>query len=119
MDARFDFVTVVGRNMIRIKMGGFFSEEDVGRFAAHYRSILTQLDAPGHLTLADIRQMKIQAQPVVEAFTSLLALPDLRSRRLAFVCSSTLARLQAQRLTDREGVKFFDDEFEAEAWLIG
>jgi hypothetical protein len=34
MDARFDFVTDVGRNMIRIKMGGFFSEEDVGRFAA-------------------------------------------------------------------------------------
>ena len=119
MDAKFDCVADPRRNLMRVKMAGFFSEEDVQRFAAAYRSLLPQLDAPGHLTLVDIRQMQIQPQSVVGAFSTLLASPDVRSQRLAFVCSSTLARLQAQRLTDRAGVRFFEDEAEAETWLLG
>ena len=47
-----------------------------------------------------------------------MASPDIRSRKLAFVCASNLARLQAQRLTDREEVRFFDDAGAAEAWLM-
>ena len=119
MDAKFNFITDVGHNLVRVKMAGFFSDEDVRRFAADYRSQLTQLSAPGHLTLVNITEMKIQPQSVVGAFSSLLASPDVRSRRLAFVCSSTLARLQAQRLTDREGVRFFENDYEAEGWLVG
>ena len=119
MDAKFNFLIDVRHNLMRIKMAGFFTDDDVQRFTFHYRSQLAQLRAPGHLTLVDIRQMKIQPQSVVWAFSSLLASPDVRSRRLAFVCSSTLARLQAQRLTDREGVRFFQDDAEAEGWLVG
>jgi len=104
---------------MRVKMAGFFSDEDVKRFASDYRSQLAQFSAPGHSTLVNIKQMKIQPQSVVGDFSSFLALPNVRSRRLAFVCSSTLARLQAQRLTDREGVRFFEDDAEAERWLVG
>ncbi|HUD95407.1 hypothetical protein [Sphingobium sp.] len=117
MDATFNFLVDVRRNLMRVNMAGFFSEDDVQRFANEYRSNLSKLNAPGHLTLVDIKQMKIQAQSVVNGFSSLLASPDVRSRRLAFICSSTLARLQAQRLTDREDVEFFDDEAKAERWL--
>jgi len=118
MDAKFNFITDVRHNLVRVEMAGFFCDEDVRRFAADYRSQLTQLNVPGHLTLVNIRQMKIQPQSVVGAFSSLLASPDVRSRRLAFVCSSTLARLQAQRLTDRDDVRFFEDDAEAEKWLL-
>ncbi len=119
MDAKFNFITDARCNLIRVEMAGFFGEDDVQRFAAEYRSLLVHLNAPGHLTLVDIREMKIQPQSVVGAFSSLLASPDVRSRRLAFICSSSLARLQAQRLTDREGVKFFEDDVEAQRWLLG
>jgi hypothetical protein len=119
MDAKFNILADTRHNLMRVEMAGFFSDDDVQRFSADYRSSLVQLRAPGHLTLVDIRQMKIQPQSVVRAFSSLLASPDVRSRRLAFICSSSLARLQAQRLTDREGVSFFEDEAEAENWLAG
>lgn len=118
MAAEFTLITDVRYNLMRVEMAGFFDEDDVKHFAAEYRSRLTHLNAPGHLTLVDIRAMKIQPQSVVGAFSSLLASPDVQSLRLAFICSSSLARLQAQRLTDREGVKFFEDEDEALKWLV-
>lgn len=118
MDARYEITPYIAQNMVRIKMGGFFGQQDVQGFAATYRDALSNLQAPGHLTLVDITAMKIQAQDIVGGFAALLASPDIRSRKLAFVCSSSLARLQAQRLTDREGVEFFDRVDDAEAWLL-
>ena len=38
-----------------------------------------------HLTLNDIRGMNVQAQDIVDAFQEMLAAPEYRSRRLAFV----------------------------------
>jgi len=119
MEARYTVTPDKSRNLARVKMAGFFGQKDVQEFAATYRQVLSHLKAPGHLTLVDITAMQIQTQDIVGAFAALLAFPDVRSRRLAFVCSSSLARLQAQRLTDREGVEFFDRMGDAEAWLFG
>ncbi|WP_156358368.1 hypothetical protein [Sphingobium sp. Leaf26] len=118
MDVDFDIVPDPRHNMMRVRMTGFFDQEQVRQFAAAYRSALAGLTSPGHLTLVDITAMKIQAQDVVAAFSGLLAAPDVRSRKLAFLCGSTLARLQAQRLTDRDGVCFFEDPVAAERWLL-
>ena len=118
MDAQYEIRADPARGMIRVHMGGFFDQSDVQSFAADYRAELRLVAHPGQLTLVDIRDMKIQAQDVVAAFGSVMAAPDIRSRKLAFLCGSTLARLQAQRLTDREGVAFFDDAAAAEAWLL-
>jgi len=117
MDAQYEITPYIAQNMVRIKMRGFFGQQDVQGFAAAYREALSNLQAPGHLTLVDITAMKIQAQDIVGGFAGLLASPDIRSRKLAFVCSSSLARLQAQRLTNREGVEFFEDAKDAETWL--
>lgn len=119
MEASYSVTPDKSRNLARVKMAGFFDQKDVQEFAATYRQVLSHLIAPGHLTLVDITGMSIQAQDIVGAFAALLASPNVRSRRLAFVCSSSLARLQAQRLTDREGVEFFDRMGDAEAWLFG
>lgn len=119
MEASYSVTPDKSRNLVRVKMAGFFDQEGVQEFAATYRQVLSHLKAPGHLTLVDITGMNIQAQDIAGAFAALLASPDVRSRRLAFVCSSSLARLQAQRLTDREGVEFFDRMGDAEDWLFG
>jgi hypothetical protein len=70
-----------------------------------------------HDTLADITEMNIQSQDVVAAFTLFMGDPHVQSRRLAFVISSSLSRMQAQRLTQRDTVGFFEDVHGAEAWL--
>ncbi len=118
MDAHYEIDADPPRGMIRVRLAGFFEAEDVRSFALRYREELARVPGTGHLTLADIRAMKIQAQDIVAAFSQFMALPDIRSRKLAFVCASNLARLQAQRLTDREEVRFFDDAGAAEAWLM-
>lgn len=118
MNAKYQITPDRSLNLMRAQMEGFFNGDDVQRFAADYRDALSKIISPGHLTMLDITGMKIQAQDVVGSFTALLASPDVRSRKLAFVCSSTLARLQAQRLTERDGVEFFENAKEAEAWLF-
>lgn len=117
MDANFSIDPEPRLNLMRVRMSGFFSGADVGAFSTAYRAGLATLQ-PNQLTLVDITEMKIQAQDIVGAFASMLATPEIRSRKLAFVCGSTLARLQAQRLTDRPGVEFFRTVEDAEAWLF-
>ncbi len=117
MDAEFTIEPDPSVNLMRVRMAGFFSAANVDAFSAAYRTGLAKL-RPDQLTLVDITEMKIQAQDIVSAFASMLATPEIRSRKLAFVCGSTLARLQAQRLTDRPGVEFFRTVEDAEAWLF-
>lgn len=118
MRAEFTIVPDRHNNLMRVKLAGFFTQQDVASFANAYREGLGQLNGYGHLTLADIREMAIQAQDIVIAFADFMASPTTRSRKLAFICGSTLARLQAQRLTTRADVQFFQSAFAAEAWLL-
>lgn len=117
MDACFEIDPDPRLNFVHIRMAGFFSMSDVEAFTIAYRTALMTL-RPNHLTLVDITDMKIQAQDIVSGFSTLLATPSIQSRKLAFVCGSTLARLQAQRLTDRPGVEFFRSTDDAERWLF-
>ena len=119
MSADFTIVAEPGRDLIRIRMAGFFDPEDIQRFLAVRREVHARLTcgANQHLTLNDIRDMKIQARDVVEGFRQLLADPAYRSRRLAFVISPTLARSQLLRALDSREARCFEDPWEAEAWL--
>ncbi|RYD55045.1 MAG: hypothetical protein EOP60_06665 [Sphingomonadales bacterium] len=101
-------------------MGGFFAQADVQGFVRELRTRLADLStAPNaHLMLCDVRQMRIQTQEIVSAFAGVVGNAEFRSRRLAFVTGSSLSRLQARRLTSREGVQFFDNVEEAEGWLF-
>lgn len=119
MDASFDIVADPARDLIRLTMRGFFAEPDIVRMRASLLHALTELHcAPNqHKTLCDIREMKIQSQESVTLFQQLVGSETVRSRFLAFVTSATLARLQARRLTSREGVQFFSNLEEASDWL--
>lgn len=109
------------RDLVRIRMAGFFSPEDVTAFIHARAQAHAQLRCgPNqHLTLADLRGMKIQPQEAVAAFQAMLAQPEYRSRRLAFLIGTTLTRSQLIRtLAGRDGFRLFHSEKEAEAWLL-
>ncbi len=48
----------------------------------------------------------------------MLAGPHYRSRKLAFVFSQSLARMQLLRASEGRAARFFTDIEEAEAWLL-
>jgi len=120
MDANFSFSTERARDLVRIQMAGLFTRADILAFLEERRLAHAQLGcAPNrHLTLNDVRGMKIQSQEGVAMFREMLADPAYRSRRLAFVASQTLARSQLMRALDGREARCFDNVEEAEAWLF-
>jgi hypothetical protein len=110
----------VQRDLVLIRMGGFFGPEAIAQFtkarnAAHAR---LQCAPNAHMTLNDVSDMSIQSQEMVTSFQTLLADPTHRSRKLAFVHASTLARMQLQRAAASRNVAYFRTAEEAEAWLF-
>ena len=120
MNASFSFDVDRARDLVRIQMSGLFAPDDIAAFVEARRRAHAELRcAPNqHLTLNDVRRMKIQPQEIVAAFRYMLSEPAFRSRRLAFVAAPTLARGQLLRaLQDREA-RCFETVEEAEAWLF-
>lgn len=116
----FDIDVDVARDLVLIRMGGFFGPEAIERFtrardAAHAKLLC----APNqHMTLNDVTGMHIQSQEMVLAFQRMLANPAHRSRKLAFVHASSLARMQLQRAAANRTVAYFRNAAEAEDWLF-
>lgn len=107
-------------NVVRHYLGGFFEAADVERYvAARNAAHLKLTSAPNqHVTLVDVRDMKIQPQEMVPAFAAMMSNPQYRSRKLAFVVSLSLARMQLVRASEGRAARFFTDMDEAEAWLM-
>lgn len=120
MDANFSIDADPARDLIRIRVGGFFTSDDLARFAEAWRAALASLSCPRnkHLTLVDTRAASIQTQAVVGGWRTMITDPAFRSRRLAFVIGSTLVRMQLQRATADVTARVFTDELEAENWLL-
>lgn len=121
MNASFSFDVDPMRDLVRIQMAGLFTAADIAAFLEARRRAHAGLRcAPNeHVTLNDLRGMKIQSQEAVAAFRLMLSDPAFRSRRLAFVASQTLARSQLMRALDGREARCFDSVGEAEAWLFG
>jgi hypothetical protein len=120
MSAEYSFTVDSALDLVRIRMAGFFTPEDIQAFLAarHEAHKLLTCRRNTHVTLNDIRDMKIQSQECVDGFRAMLAAPAYRSRRLAFVVSPTLARTQVMRALNRRDAGCFDDIWHAEAWLL-
>lgn len=145
MSAHYSFRVDRTRGLVRIAMGGFFSHDDIAGLREARRKAHRALGcAPNaHVTLGDLRGMKIQAPDIVEAFRELLGESDYRPRRLAVILGETLFQGQARRaLAGRDGAgggagggegtgggeatgggggeaRCFTDPIAAEAWLFG
>lgn len=120
MSASFHIETEPARDLVRITMSGFFTPDDIEAFLAARAAAHKQLRCgPNqHLTLNDVRGMKIQSQQAVVAFQRMLADPDHRSRRLAFVVDKTLALLQLERALANRDARCFSSVNEALLWLF-
>ncbi len=120
MSANFSFEVDPARDLVIITLGGFFSQADIGAFLVERDVAHAQLRCgPNqHVTLADTRAMQIQAQDIVTAWGDVLAGSAYRSRKLAFVQASSLARMQLQRAAAMRDVRYFTSFADAEAWLF-
>jgi hypothetical protein len=119
--AHFSIMVDPDLDLIRVDMGGFFSEADIEAFRSTLDARMAMLlcGPNEHRMLCDTSAMRIQAQEIVGGFAKIVGHPKYRSKRLAFVVGGSLARGQTRRLTDRDGVEHFGDRASAEAWLLG
>ena len=120
MCATFSIVVDVPLSLVRMTLSGFFSPADVTRFVEARNTAHRDLRcaANEHLTLVDIRGMQIQSQEAVNEFQAVMSAPATASKRIAFVVSKSLARLQVQRAAVNRPANFFLSMEEAEAWLL-
>ncbi|WP_143090208.1 hypothetical protein [Sphingomonas rubra] len=107
-------------NLLRVTMKGFFKKEDIVRLAKERDAAHRQLTphGSGRLSLVDIRGMNIQSQESVRLFQEVLSDPKKSSKRLAFVASTSLCRLQATRVAQGRNMRMFSTVVEARAWLL-
>ena len=121
MNDKFSIEADRAHGLVRIRMSGLFTLDDVRDFYETRRRVHAALGLPKneHLTLNDVRDLKILPQQTLAAFCDMLADPDFHSRRLAFVVGPTLVRGQVVRALDgRTNARCFGDVEEAEAWLL-
>jgi hypothetical protein len=119
MAEKFTFRIDRARGLVRITMHGFYDVQDVPAFLEARRTAHAELGLSRnqHLTLNDLRGMRVQKQEVIEAFQKGLAAPEEKARRLAIVVDAAMARGQASRAIDSADTCYFTDVVEAEAWL--
>jgi hypothetical protein len=123
MHPGFTFEVDRRRNLIRFTLNGLFTPKDVSAFLEARREAHAKLTcAPGeHVTLTDLRAIKILPQETVSVWCAHLADPQTRVRRLAFVVGPTLVRSQLMRAIagrDNRYTRCFTKIAEAEAWLL-
>ena len=108
------------RKLVRARMSGMLSIEDVEGFAAEFRAAAASMNAgPGEFSLlVETQGNTVQRQDVMGRFQELLTRPQVRARRIAIVRHGMLGRMQARRLTEQsDHAQVFDNMPEADAWL--
>lgn len=121
MSAKFSIRADRACGLIRITMCGLLTLDDVEGFYAERARAHDELGLPRnmHMTMNDVRDLKILPQPTLAAFVQMLADPEYHSRKLAFVVGPTLVRAQiARAIGTRPNVACFAEMVEAEEWLL-
>jgi hypothetical protein len=121
MAGTYSFTIDERRDFVLMKLGGFFAVEEIVAFDLARRAAYRQLRCKPnqHVTLIDMRATAIQSQEAVDAFTRSINDPATKSRRVAFVVSKSLARLQVQRVASKADAAYFTTPEEAKLWLLG
>lgn len=112
------------RKLVDLRIGGLISPEDAAWIGEELRAAIRALgpDVGKHVTLYDGSGVPVVPQETVELIKNTLDNPAVRAiwaRKVAFVVSTALARMQAQRLREvRADIGIFDDRESAIAWLM-
>lgn len=114
----------LARKLVDLRIGGLVSPEDAAWIGEELRAAIRALgdDVGKHVTLYDASGVHVVPQDTVELIKNTLDNPAVRqlwARKIAFVVSTALARLQVQRLKEvRADIGVFDDREAAIAWLM-
>lgn len=112
------------RKLVDLRIGGLITPEDAAWIGEELRAAIRALgdDVGKHFTLYDGSGVPVVPQETVELIKSTLDNPTVRqlwARKIAFVVSTALAKLQAQRLREvRPDIGIFEDRDAAIAWLM-
>ncbi|WP_313536569.1 hypothetical protein [Sphingomonas sp.] len=109
--------------LVVVTLAGVPSPEDVGWIAEEARAAILTLgdDAGQHRTLYDVRGVHVLPQATADFVLKNFADTEMThwARRLAFVASTMMTRLQLRRIVEvRPGAMLFDDFETARAWLL-
>lgn len=112
------------RKLIDVRLSGVVAPEDAGWIGEEVRAAIRSLgdDVGKHVTLYDATQVQVVPPATVALLQSTWANPAVRqlwARKVAYVVSTALARMQVQRLREaREDIGIFEDRDAAIAWLL-
>jgi hypothetical protein len=109
------------RKLLRVRLAGFFTIEEVADFCAQAQAAIIGMGCGSgeHMLLVDTRECVLQAQPVVTAFGKLISEPRFAARRIAIVTGTVASRMQTRRILAHPDAKLFDTPEQADAWLAG
>jgi hypothetical protein len=114
----------LARKLIDLRLSGIVGPEDAAWIGEELRAAIRALgqDVGKHVTLYDASGVQVVPTATVEllqqTFTNAAVRP-LWARKVAFVVSTALARMQVQRLKEaRADIAVFDDREAAIAWLM-
>lgn len=108
------------RKLVRIKLVGFLSHDEVAGFARAEQAAIQQMGCRSgeYLVLVDTTEFLLQTQDVATELQNLVNASAFRAKRIAIVNGESAFRMQARRLLTREEALIFDTLAEAEAWLF-
>lgn len=112
------------RKLIDVRLSGPLSPEDIGWIGEDVRAAIRSLgqDVGRHVTLYDASQVPVVPGATIDLMMETFDHPQVRAmwaRKVAFVVSTALGRMQVKRLQQvREDFAIFDDREEALAWLL-
>ena len=94
MSADISITVDVARSLVHMTLKGVFGEADIERFRAEREHAHRQLQSKRnqHVTLVDIRELGLQSDTSLEAFSAFMRDDEKLSLRLAFVTGSSLSR---------------------------
>lgn len=117
----FTVLTDPNRNLLSIKVTGFWTEQTMADYFAHLRKQSSALRSAGGCSriLVDMTDYPIQSQVIADGHHAALKFAgETVGARAAVVMKSGLSRLQAARVTKSSGHRLFDDIASATEWLM-
>ncbi|WP_326523080.1 hypothetical protein [Sphingomonas sp.] len=120
MSAEHAIIVDPARRLLDVRMGGFYTPDDVRGYRQAIEAASVELGGdPGRQRMiCDITEMQIQPQETVAAFAGFMADPRYATRKVAFIVSATLARMQIERAKGGRHAQTFLNRADALAWLL-
>jgi hypothetical protein len=107
------------RSLVEVVIKGLLEISDVYAYVEELTDKVTHSIGVGqpYVMLIDITECALQSQAVVDAFQAhIAAFP--KARGLAIVNGNSLARLQLERILQRDYLRYFADRRTALKWLF-